>query len=65
MPETRRPEPEFIARKEVGSFFPGANPKALANLNSRGLGPKPYKGDGRLVFHKYTALLKHYTGQGE
>ncbi len=64
MPEEKPHNPEFVARKEVGLFFPGADGKTLANRNCRGLGPKPYKGDdSRLIFYEYQELRKHYTGQ--
>ena len=52
----------YVARQEVPTFFPGASPKTLANLNSKGLGPKPYK-NGRISFYKYKELLRHYTGE--
>ena len=56
--------PEFVARQAVPKHFSGASPKTLANLNSKGLGPKPYK-NGRINFYKYKELLKYYTGEEE
>ena len=58
-PEQRTPE--WIARQEIGKFFAGANPKTLANLNSKGQGPKAYS-NGRIKFYKYDELKKHFIG---
>ena len=63
MATKEKPTPEFVARHRVPDHFAGASTKTLANLNSKGLGPKPYKGeDGRIIFYEYGDLVKHYTG---
>ena len=54
--------PEFVSRQAVPKHFAGASPKTLANLNSKGLGPKPY-GNGRIIFYSYRDLLRHFMGQ--
>lgn len=59
--EIPKEKPDFVARQRVDKHFDGANSKSLANLNSLGRGPKPYK-NGRIVFYKYEDLLRHYTG---
>ena len=41
--------PEFVSRQAVPKHFSGASPKTLANLNSKGLGPKPYKNGKKIL----------------
>jgi hypothetical protein len=60
--EHRRKRPEFVARQKVEKYFDGASSKTLANLNSQGLGPKPYR-NGRIVFYKFPDLVRHFTGE--
>jgi hypothetical protein len=47
-------KPIFIAQR-VPEFFPGINPRTLANLNSKGKGPTPLK-LGRLVIYRFKEL---------
>jgi hypothetical protein len=53
MPERK---PEFVAREKIPDFFPGLNPKTLANLASLGRGPC-YFLVGRRVFYRYEDLV--------
>ena len=53
--------PEWVARQRAKNHFDGASSRTLANLNSQGLGPKPYK-KNRIVWYRYEDLLKHFTG---
>ncbi len=55
-------KPLMIARQRVGDYFPGLNPKTLANLNSQGLGPTPYKPQDRVVFYKTEDLEEYVMG---
>lgn len=56
-------KPIMIARQRVGDYFPGLNPKTLANLNSKGEGPKPYiKNGGRTAFYITTDIQEYLTG---
>ena len=61
MDQETQHSPEWIARQRVDKHFDGANSKSLANLNSQGKGPKPYK-KNRIVWYRYEDLLKHFTG---
>lgn len=56
-------KPEMVARQRVGDYFDGLNPKTLANLNSQGRGPKPYK-RGRIVFYDFAELGNYVRGKG-
>ena len=64
MEKEKLEKPDFVARQRVDKHFDGANSKTLANLNSQGLGPTPYK-KNRIVWYRYEDLLKHYTGVSE
>lgn len=54
-------KPIFIARQSVPDFFPGINPRTLANQNSQGKGPTPLK-RGRLVFYRFKDLEAMFNG---
>ncbi len=54
----------MIARQRVGDYYPGLNPKTLANLNSQGKGPKAYK-NGRLVFYIPDDIEAHLKGEAK
>jgi hypothetical protein len=62
MSEEKTRPPEWVARQKTENHFDGLNPKTLANLNSQGLGPKPYKRD-RLVFYRYEDLVTFVRGK--
>ena len=53
-------KPEFIAREKVGEYFPGLNPKTLANLASLGRGPSYFR-CSRKVFYRYSDLVEYLT----
>lgn len=54
--------PEIISRDRIPDFFPGLNPRTLANYASSGKGPK-YHRRGRKVYYLYEDvrnwLLEH------
>jgi hypothetical protein len=47
---------KMIARTEVGGLIVGLAPKTLANINSQGFGPTPYK-IGKKVYYDIENLL--------
>lgn len=55
-------KPIFIAATRVEEFFPGLNPKTLANLRSQGRGPRFFK-VGRKVFYRLEDLEAWLTRQ--
>ena len=62
MDQETKNRPEYVARNRAGKYFDGLNSRTLANLNSKGLGPKPYKRD-RLVFYRYEDLVSFVEGR--
>jgi hypothetical protein len=48
-------KPIMVARNRVPDWFPGLNPKTLANLFSEGRGPKAYR-RGRKIFYRVDEL---------
>ena len=52
-------KPLMIARSNVEQLFPGLNPKTLANLNSKGEGPRGFK-RGRLVFYRVDEITRYF-----
>ena len=54
--------PDYVARNKAEKYFDGLNARTLATLNSKGLGPKPYKRE-RIVFYKYQDLVKFVEGE--
>lgn len=56
---------KMIARTEVGRLIIGLAPKTLANLNSQGLGPTPYKIGGRKVYYDIQNLLAWAKSKGK
>ena len=52
-------DPIMIARCRVEDYFPGLSPKTLANLNSKGEGPKSFK-YGRKVFYRFADLVDFF-----
>lgn len=57
-------KPIYIARQRVPDFFPGINPRTLANQNSQGKGPTPMK-RGRLVFYRFKELEDLFNESGQ
>ena len=51
-------KPLMIARSKVEQLFSGLNPKTLANLNSKGEGPRGFK-RGRLVFSRVDEITRY------
>jgi len=51
-------KPILIARSQVERLFPGLHPKTLANLNSKGEGPRGFK-RGRLVFYRVDEIERY------
>ena len=62
MNENKKPAPDYVARHKVENYFDGLSPKTLANRNSQGLPPKPYKRD-RKVFYRYQDIVSFVEGR--
>jgi len=61
--ENKKPEkPDYVARHKVEEFFAGLSPKTLANRNSQGLDPTPFKRE-RKVFYRYKDLVHFVEGK--
>ncbi len=54
--------PDYVSRNKAERYFDGLNAKTLANLNSKGQGPKPYKRE-RIVFYRYADLVRFVEGK--
>ena len=54
--------PDYVARNKAERYFDGLNARTLADLNSKGEGPKPYKRE-RIVFYKYQDLVNFVEGR--
>ena len=54
--------PLYISCQKVEVYFDGLSPKTLANRNSLGLSPKPYKRN-RKVFYRYDDLIDFVEGK--
>jgi len=57
-------KPVYISRQQVPKYFPGINPKTLANENCQGKGPTPVK-KGRLIFYRFRDLEELFGGVGK
>lgn len=54
----------MVARSHVGKVFLGLSSKSLANLNSLGRGPKPYRAKcGRKIFYKVEDVETFLRGE--
>jgi hypothetical protein len=60
MKEITKKQPLMVSRQRVPELFPGLNPKTLANLESRGIGPPSFK-RGRTRFYWVSDLIKFIT----